>query len=89
MELRDLRCFIFVYDANSFGRAAAALNTTQSNVSARIRRLEEEFEGPLFLRLHRGITPTPKGEIAYRYAKRVIDAADEAVESIRKNVNAA
>ena len=85
MELRDLRCFISVYEANSFGRAAAALNTTQSNVSARIGRLEREFEGPLFLRLHRSIAPTPKGEIAYRYARNVVAVADEAVESIRKN----
>jgi DNA-binding transcriptional LysR family regulator len=89
MELRDLRCFIFVYEAKSFRRAAEALNTTQSNVSARIRKLEQEFEGPLFLRLHRSIAPTAKGELAYRYARDVIERADKAAEAIRTDDAAA
>ena len=89
MELKNLRCFISVYDAKSFGRAALTLNTTQSNVSARIRKLEQEFEGPLFVRLHRSIAPTAKGELAYRYAKGVIARADEVVEAIRNNDEAA
>jgi len=88
MELRDLRCFIFVYEAKGFGRAAEALNTTQSSVSARIRKLEQEFEGPLFVRLHRSIAPTAKGRLAYRYAKGVIARTDEVAEAIR-NDNAA
>ena len=83
MELKNLRCFISVYDAKSFGRAALTLNTTQSNVSARIRKLEQEFEGPLFQRLHRGIAPTAKGVLAYRYAKEVIERADTVAEAIR------
>jgi DNA-binding transcriptional LysR family regulator len=89
MELRDLRCFVSVYDAENFGRAAEVLNTTQSSVSARIRKLEQEFEGPLFVRLHRGIAATAKGELAYRYAKEVIARADEIVEAIRTNDAAA
>lgn len=83
MELRDLRCFIFVYETKSFGRAAEALNTTQSSVSARIRKLEEFLGAPLFQRLHRCIAPTAKGEKLYRYAKDVISRADRAVEAIR------
>ena len=71
------------------GRAAEALNTTQSNVSARIRKLEQEFEGPLFLRLHRSIAPTAKGELAYRYARDVIQRADKVAEAIRNNNEAA
>ena len=85
MELRDLRCFISLYEANSFGRAAVALNTTQSNVSARIHKLEKEFEGSLFLRLHRGIAPTAKGELAYRFATDIIERADRYAEAIRNN----
>jgi len=89
MELRDLRCFIFVYDAKSFCRAAEALNTTQSNVSARIRKLEREFDGPLFVRLHRRIAPTAKGDIAYRYAKDVIERADKCTKAVRATDKAA
>lgn len=89
MELKDLRWFISVYDAKSFGRAAQSLNTTQSNVSARIRKFEREFEGPLFQRLHRSIEPTAKGLLAYRYAKDVIDRADRVAIAIRNNDEAA
>ena len=83
MELKDLRCFIAVYEANGFARAAEGLHATQSSVSGRIRKLEEELGGPLFQRLHRSIAPTPKGETAYRYAKGVIAKADIAVKAIR------
>lgn len=89
MELKELRCFISVYDAMSFCRAARALNTTQSNVSARIHKLEQEFGGPLFVRLHRGIAPTPKGVLAYRYAREVIERADTVAEAIRNDDAAA
>jgi DNA-binding transcriptional LysR family regulator len=89
MELKDLRWFIFVYEAKGFGRAAEALNTTQSNVSARIRKLELFLGTPLFLRLHRSIAPTAKGEKLYRYAKDVIARADRVVEAIRGNDEAA
>ena len=89
MELKDLRCFIFVYEAKGFGKAAEALNTTQSNVSARMRKLEAFLGAPLFERLHRGIAPTAKGEKLYRYAKEVIASADRAVEAVRDDSEAA
>ena len=83
MELKDLRCFISVYDAKGFARAAKALNVSQSSVSSRIQKLEEEFGGPLFHRLHKSIAPTPKGERAYRYARDVIARADSGAKAIR------
>ena len=89
MELKDLRCFIFVYEAKGFGRAAEALNTTQSNVSARIRKLETFLGTPLFERLHRRIVPTVKGEKLYRYAKEAIASADRAIEVMRNDSEAA
>lgn len=89
MELRDLRCFVEVYDTKGFGRAAQALNTTQSNVSARIRRLELFLGTPLFVRLHRSIVPTAKGDRLYRYAKDVIERADQIAGAIRNDDEAA
>lgn len=77
LDLKDLRCFIAVYETQGFGRAAKALNTVQSNVSVRIRRLETEVGSPLFDRLHRSIRPTPKGEVLYRYAVKVLQDISE------------
>ncbi len=88
MEIKNLRCFVAVYEANSFVRAAEILGTTQSTVSVRIRKLEAELGGPLFLRLHRAIAPTPKGDKLYVVARRVLAQADEA-DATMKDENAA
>lgn len=83
LDLKDLRCFISVYERQGFARAAVELHTVQSNVSARIRKLEEEIGSPLFERLHRSIRPTPKGEIMYRYATRVLAEVSELEAAMR------
>jgi LysR family transcriptional regulator, cell division regulator len=83
LDLKELRCFISVYELKGFARAAADLNTVQSNVSARIRRLEDEIGAPLFERLHRSIRPTAKGEIMYRYATRVLAEVSELEAAMR------
>lgn len=77
LDLKDLRCFVAVYQRQGFARAAAVLNTVQSNVSARIRRLERAIGAPLFERRHRGIEPTARGELLYRHAMRVLGELGE------------
>jgi DNA-binding transcriptional LysR family regulator len=72
LNIRDLQCFVTVYELKSFSRAAATLDVVQSQVSARVRRLEESMETPLFVRLHRGVMPTVKGEVLYQHAKQVL-----------------
>ena len=37
-----------------------------------IHRLEEFVGAPLFVRLHRGVASTEKGELLYQHAKRVL-----------------
>ncbi len=83
LDLKDLRCFVAVYELRGFARAAVDLNTVQSNVSTRIRKLEEEIGAPLFERLHRSIRPTPRGEIMYRYATRVLAEVLELEAAVR------
>jgi LysR family nitrogen assimilation transcriptional regulator len=77
LHLRDLHCFMLVYESRSFSRAADNLDTVQSMVSTRIQRLENFVGAPLFVRLHRGVVSTEKGELLYQHAKRVLrDVAD-------------
>lgn len=83
LDLKDLRCFISVYERQGFARAAVELHTVQSNVSARIRKLEDAIGSPLFERLHRSIRPTPKGEIMYGYATRVLAEVSELEAAMR------
>lgn len=50
----DLRIFETVARLGGIGRAAAELNTVQSNVTTRMRHLEEELGVPLLDRHSRG-----------------------------------
>ena len=88
MEIKDLKYFVAVYEANSFVRASISLATVQSNVSFRIRRLEEHLGATLFVRLRRGVKPTKEGDLFYRHAKDVLGKIEEA-RDIVKRVNAA
>ena len=46
------------------------LNTVQSNVTARIRQLEDELATPLFDRINRRLVITPAGRLLADYADR-------------------
>jgi|KBSMisStandDraft_5_1062788.scaffolds.fasta_scaffold1300789_2 LysR family nitrogen assimilation transcriptional regulator len=83
LDLRDLRCFVAVYEAGGFGRAATVLNVAQSNVSMRVLRLERLLGAPLFERLHRSIAPTARGELLYRHATRVLGEVEELESTVR------
>jgi DNA-binding transcriptional LysR family regulator len=71
MDAADLKVFEAVARLGGMNRAAAELNTVQSNVTARIRRLEDELGTPLFERHSRGVTPTPAGLRLLPHAERI------------------
>jgi LysR family transcriptional regulator, cell division regulator len=71
MDVSDLRLFEAVARLGSMKRAAEELNTVQSNVTARIRALEENLGLPLFQRHARGVTATPAGQRMLPYVGRI------------------
>src|ERR1700744_127491 len=78
MDVSDLRMFESVARLGSMKRAAEHLNTVQSNITARIRALEEDLGVSLFHRHARGVTATQAGRrmlpFAGRMAKLLADA---------------
>lgn len=88
LRLKDLQCFVAVYDSQGFGRAADILDTVQSQVSLRISPLEKAIGAPLFERLHRGIRPNEKGELLYRHTRRIFREMED-LQSALKDRNAA
>ncbi len=62
MDVSDLVIFEAVSRHGSMNRAAAELNTVQSNVTARVRTLEDELGVSLFQRHARGVSTTPAGQ---------------------------
>ncbi|MEM7721640.1 MAG: LysR family transcriptional regulator [Pseudomonadota bacterium] len=79
MDMVLLRTFETVAREGSFVGAARALNCVQSNVTARIRRLEENFGAPLFERGRGGARLTDLGRQLHGYAVDLI-ARFEAAE---------
>ncbi|WP_431858948.1 LysR family transcriptional regulator [Azospirillum sp.] len=83
MDAGDLRVFEAVARLGGMNRAAAELNTVQSNVTARVRALEEELGVPLFHRHSRGVTLTDGGARLLPYAVRVALLLDDAKRAAR------
>jgi DNA-binding transcriptional LysR family regulator len=78
MDIADLKIFETVARLGGMNRAAAELNTVQSNVTARIRLMEEELGAPLFERHARGVTLTGAGQRLLPYATRMRRLMEEA-----------
>lgn len=85
MDLASLTIFRAVVRENGVTRAAAKLNRVQSNVTTRIKQLEEQLGTELFIRDGRRLVLTPAGETLLPYAERLLALADEARHAIREN----
>lgn len=82
MDAADLRVFEAVARLGVMSRAAAELNTVQSNVTARIRQLEVELGTRLFRRHSRGVTLTEAGQRLLAYAVRTRQLLDDARRAV-------
>jgi DNA-binding transcriptional LysR family regulator len=83
METAELKVFEAVARTGGMNRAAGELHTVQSNVTARIRGLEEELGCALFERHSRGVVLTPAGERLLPYARRVAWLLADAARAAR------
>lgn len=83
MDAADLRIFEAVARLGGMNRAAAELNTVQSNVTARVRALEEDLAATLFERHSRGVALTAAGRRLLPYAGRVAQLLGEARRAVR------
>lgn len=83
MELIALRTFEAVVDEGGILAASRKLNTVQSNVTNRIRRLEEELGTDLFFRSGRGLALAPSGRVLLDYARRMLRLERETSAAVR------
>lgn len=82
MELSDLHVFRTVVEAGGITRAAEKLNRVQSNVTTRIRQLEQQLGVALFIREGKRMHLSPSGKVMLGYAVQLLDLAREARESV-------
>ncbi|MCC7271524.1 MAG: LysR family transcriptional regulator [Alphaproteobacteria bacterium] len=85
MELSDLHVFRTVVAAGGVNRAAERLFRVQSNVTARIKKLEADLGVALFLREGRRLQLTPQGKVLLGYADRLLALAAEAQEAVQES----
>lgn len=82
MEFRQLEHFIAVASEMNFSRAAQRVHVVQSALSTSVGKLEKELGVELFDRSKQQIRMTPAGELFREHARRVIDTARLAKDSI-------
>ena len=83
MEVADLTTFAAVARCEGITRAAKELHTVQSNVTNRIKALEQEVGMRLFERHSRGVVLTSAGERLLPYAARAAALLQEATATAR------
>lgn len=82
LDLAALEIFQCVAQEHSISRAAFRLSRVQSNVSTRVKQLEERLGVPLFVRTRRGLALTDEGHTLLAYAERLLALSREASEAL-------
>nr|WP_275983738.1 LysR family transcriptional regulator [Paenibacillus hamazuiensis] len=82
--MTDLKVFVSVAEEGGISRAAEKLEYVQSNVTARIRKLESEIGVALFHRHPKGVALTEKGAQFRDYALTILSLAEEAVRAVQE-----
>ena len=77
MDFSDIRIFMAVAEYESVSKAAEELGYVQSNVTARIRSLEQEIGHPLFHRHRRGMTLNAEGRKLRAYGEQMTKLMNE------------
>jgi DNA-binding transcriptional LysR family regulator len=84
MDLADLNIFRAVVQTGGITRAAEKLNRVQSNVTTRVRQLEQDLGVELFIREGKRMHLSPAGQLLLGYADRLLDLASEAREAVHE-----
>lgn len=78
MEMHQIRYFLAVCETQNFTRAAEQCHVSQPALTTAIKKLEDEFGGPLFNRQRGRATLTDLGELTKPYMEQVQGQADAA-----------
>lgn len=73
LRFRHLQLLVELRKGGSLRAAAEVLNLTQPALSKALGAVEDAFGFPLFVRSARGLTPTPRGDIAIRGALLLLE----------------
>jgi len=83
IDLESLDIFRTVVSEGGIVRAASKLHRVQSNVTTRIKQLEQRLGLALFRRQGRSLVLSPEGRLLLSYTDRLFRLADEAESELR------
>lgn len=83
IDIRTLRFFISVYNAQNFSNVARKEDVSASMISRTIQQLEDALGQQLFYRNTRAITPTESGKLFFEYAQKITEQFDEAQKALQ------
>jgi DNA-binding transcriptional LysR family regulator len=83
MDLVELRIFKAVAEQGGVTKAAAVLNRVQSNVTTRVKQLEERLGAKLFHRQGRKLVLSSEGKVLLAYADRLLRLSSEAHAAVK------
>jgi DNA-binding transcriptional LysR family regulator len=88
LETAELLAFSKTVEAKSLSRAAAELGVPRATLSRRLARLEQQLGVLLLRRTTRSLVLTDAGSALYRHARIVLDAVQQAEDSVRRDDDA-
>ena len=86
IDLAALEIFKTVAEQGGITKAAVRLHRVQSNVTTRVKQLEERLGTRLFLRHRRRLVLSPEGKLLLEYADRLLRLSSEAEAAMQNGV---
>lgn len=70
IDMSDIKSFVTVAELKSISGAAQKLNYLQSNMTAKIKKIENHYKRQLFIRKSKGVELTESGMNLYQQYKK-------------------
>ncbi|MDO4667549.1 MAG: LysR family transcriptional regulator [Streptococcus sp.] len=82
MNFNDINIFMVIYETKSLNKSAKILQYAQSNLSSRLKVMEDELNKKLFIRNYSGLIPTDSGKQFYKFCKETSSNLEKLKKSI-------
>lgn len=85
VDIENMKAFVTVAELRSISGAAIELNHLQSNMTAKIKKIESHYHQELFIRNSKGVKLTRYGEKLYHQYKKILFLWEETENKMKKN----
>ncbi|TYR81782.1 LysR family transcriptional regulator [Priestia megaterium] len=84
MDIENIKAFVSAAELKSISAAASKLNHLQSNMTAKIKKIEAYYNQELFIRNSKGVKLTKNGEKLYHQFKKILLLWEETENKMRE-----